>query len=52
MSQQFRVVAYRSDFRGSLYDFYYRDETKAKEKRAELLATLPEAYIVEIREMQ
>ncbi len=48
---RFRVVAYRDDLRGSFYDFYYPDETKAKDKRAELLATLPAAYSVEIREM-
>lgn len=49
---RFRVVAYRDDLRGSFYDFYYQNEAKAKDKRAELLATLPAAYNVEIREMQ
>lgn len=49
--KQYQVAAYRDDRRGWLYRFFYDDETKARDKRAELLATLPACYKVEISEI-
>lgn len=49
--KRFRVVAYRIDGRGYFYDFYYTDPEKARDKKAELLATLPASYTVELRDL-
>ena len=46
----YKVIAYNRYSLAGQREFFFKDYDKAREKRVDLLVTLPEEYVVEIRE--
>lgn len=46
---RYKVIAYNRHSLGGQREFYFNSEAKTREKRVDLLVTLPAEYVVEIR---